>query len=261
MSDRIKIPVGKFADDEELKRKREKLKAQLLAGQSIPISPTGGQENDFIPRVCFPAEIEQIKATGILYGDDKMYKTYRVTSNFEHSNKIGFIFKNKPTQFLPVGVTGYYENGVLQFVDAKGNMLEKRPFPLWESWLNGKIEIEYTGRENYTGAGITIPTGSGYFGAYVHFPAEIEQVQSTGILYGDKVYGCYRVTSNSDYYNEIGVIFREKPAQLLPIGITGYYENGVLQFVDSKGRIYKKISYPLWESWLNGKIEIKIKYI
>jgi hypothetical protein len=41
MSKFIKIPAGKFADDEVLKRRREELKKKLLDGKKIPISPTG----------------------------------------------------------------------------------------------------------------------------------------------------------------------------------------------------------------------------
>jgi hypothetical protein len=201
----------------------------------------------------------------IVYGNHFNNTFYYVTSNSPQQKEIGRIFKEKPTEILSGDMlTGYYENGELKFEMSGNTRCYKHSYPLWESWLNGKIEIKYNELDNT----ITLKRkrevlrsrvcfGLRLSDFVVFYPAEIEIIQTTGILYGDRISGSYGVTSNSENYNEIGYIFKEKPSQLLPIGITGYYENGILQFVDAKGAICEKRPYQLWESWLNGKIEIK----
>ncbi|NDW17353.1 hypothetical protein D0T53_00295 [Dysgonomonas sp. 216] len=46
MNNKIYIPVGRFADDEALKKKREELKKKLLEGQKIPIGTDGNVTDD-----------------------------------------------------------------------------------------------------------------------------------------------------------------------------------------------------------------------
>jgi len=133
---------------------------------------------------------------------------------------------------------------------------------------------------------ISIPTKSISFS--VHFPAEIELLKGEGYLYGYKfahytygnLWGAYFITSNVPYsarkpgeirlfpanyiqgdyefgHEEIGKIYKEQPAEYLD-ELTGFYENGELHFVfGKKGVPCLKEPYSLFESWLNGKIDIK----
>jgi len=87
------------------------------------------------PVVCFPAEVEKEKHIGKLYGyfvEDTNY--YNVTALAVDDNKyfseIGEIFVEKQVQALVNKLIGYYESGVLQFVDAEGNICKKEPYSL-----------------------------------------------------------------------------------------------------------------------------------
>ncbi|MDR1553510.1 MAG: ThiF family adenylyltransferase [Prevotellaceae bacterium] len=87
------------------------------------------------PVVCFPAEIEKEKQTGKLYGyfvEDTNY--YNVTALADDGNKriaeIGEVCADKPTESSADKLTGYYENGVLQFVDSEGVACKKEPYSL-----------------------------------------------------------------------------------------------------------------------------------
>ena len=84
------------------------------------------------------------------------------------------------------------------------------------------------------------------------FPAEIEREKKTGKLYGYFVEstGYYNITTFGEedvnhVQAEIGEVFAEKPATPPTDKLTGYYENGVLQFVDSESNICKKEPYSL----------------
>jgi molybdopterin/thiamine biosynthesis adenylyltransferase len=87
------------------------------------------------PVVCFPAEIEKEKQTGKLYGyfvEDTNY--YNVTALAYEGNErvaeVGKVFAEKPTTKSADKLTGYYENGVLQFVDSEGVVCKKEPYSL-----------------------------------------------------------------------------------------------------------------------------------
>ena len=179
MSDRIKIPVGKFADDEalrrkreekrkeregvvcqlpiskfaddELRRKREELKARLFASKdNVDIYPIISYPHPHnIVVIYYPAEIETMQGTGALYGEKSgdYHISFYVTTNIASQQKIGEIFKEKPTDIPDNTLIGYYRDGVLEF-DFKSvqgfHYCSKKPYSLFESWLNGKIEIKYT---------------------------------------------------------------------------------------------------------------------
>ncbi|MDR1553507.1 MAG: hypothetical protein LBS69_08620 [Prevotellaceae bacterium] len=114
---------------------------------------------------------------------------------------------------------------------------------------------------------IRIPVVDQFIG--IHFPADIEIMKGTGILYGYGFGHClrghfieiYYVTFNVPHtkpeYHKIGEIFKERPAQNLSEGVTGFYENGKLKFEMLNGTLDEKQSYPLFESWVNGEIDIK----
>ena len=150
-------------ENEELKRKREELKRRLfehkqeqLHTSAAPISIPYGRDpcgrGQFFD-ILFPSEIEMFKGEGTLYGyraniygdrmNDGLY--FHITSNKPSSEceEIGKIFKERPEQYLSEGITGFYENGELQFINYYGNQCKKVPYPLFESWLNGKIDIKY----------------------------------------------------------------------------------------------------------------------
>ncbi len=273
------IPAGKFAEDEEeLIRKREELRRRLLNGDKISFENSSvSQDAITIPisyscHIRYPVEIENSQSTGIIYGQchrhahkTQYWSLYLVQTNKVtiESKEIGRIFEEKPMQIPKEGITGYYENGVLRFVNSDGIICEKHPYPLFESWLNGKMEIEYfqTLRHKREEIREQLKRHGLYAQTFICFPAELEQIQATGIFYGNMVcWGYdkrYYISSNSEKQNELGIIYKEKPIQFLPIGITGYYENSVLQFVNSKGIACMKNSYPLFESWLNGEMGIK----
>jgi molybdopterin/thiamine biosynthesis adenylyltransferase len=86
--------------------------------------------------VCFPTEIERKKQTGKLYGyfiENTNY--YNITAVGENDvnrvqTEIGEIFAEKSAT-LPTGkLAGYYDNGVLQFIDSEGNICKKEPYSL-----------------------------------------------------------------------------------------------------------------------------------
>lgn len=87
----------------------------------------------------------------------------------------------------------------------------------------------------------------------VYFPSELEGRKFTGKLYGYFVEGTngYNVTAFGENdancaQTLIGEVFAEKPAEIAAPGtLTGYYENGVLQFIDSEGVVCKKEPYSL----------------
>lgn len=321
MNENFEIPTGRFADNEdELRQKRKELKEKLLRKSKILcISSDGIHKNE----VHYPAEIETIKAEGILNGDivHKGLDTYfLVSSNSSEHQEIGRIFKERPSQFLSKGVTGFYENGELKFVvDKNGIGCQKVPYPLFESWLNGKIDIKYL-VERFTADEalkrkrelLKSRTPCKLFNyEVVCFPAEIETMRGEGALYGHHTNYNYFVTSNKSFSDcsRIGTIFKEKPIEVfqkwkelridkeeselrkklleeeckrnggimipsawegaffnLHIALIGYYEHDVLQFVTflnrkgeiiPEGIICPKRPYPLFESWLNGRIDIK----
>ncbi|MDR0540991.1 MAG: hypothetical protein LBH19_02135 [Dysgonamonadaceae bacterium] len=136
MATLLKIPNGCFAadDNEELRRKREELKRKLLG----------------VPKyyIHFPAEVETARLEGILYGnilkdEETGILHYYITSNSRQNLEIGRIFKEKPAQPLSGNMlTGYYEDGLLLF-RVQDSLCRKEPYPLFESWISGKIEIKY----------------------------------------------------------------------------------------------------------------------
>ena len=87
------------------------------------------------PTVCFPAELEKEKYTGNTYGyfvEDTNY--YNITSLSNDGKKriteVGEIFSEKPEQRPANKLIGYYENGILQFIDPEGAVCKKEPYSL-----------------------------------------------------------------------------------------------------------------------------------
>ncbi|GHT23881.1 hypothetical protein AGMMS4957_16050 [Bacteroidia bacterium] len=88
------------------------------------------------PTVCFPAELEQEKYAGKLYGyyveNTNYYNIVSLTQKSEHKNlvKIGEVFAEKPEKAVKNKLTGYYENNILQFVDTENILCKKEPYSL-----------------------------------------------------------------------------------------------------------------------------------
>ncbi len=88
------------------------------------------------PTVCFPAELEQEKFTGKLYGyyveDTNYYNIVSLIGKNENKNvvEIGEVLVEKPSE-MPLGkLTGYYENDVLNFVNNEGKTCKKERYSL-----------------------------------------------------------------------------------------------------------------------------------
>jgi hypothetical protein len=269
MDDKVmKIPAGRFAEDNEaLRRKREELKRKLLGLppdastdevdeviQKRLIEDRWKEKEQYIPKIYYPAEIETMKITGTIYG------YFNIVTSFYHRlgcEKIGEIFKEKPIEYLSEGITGFYENGNLHFI-RNGVEWKKKPYSLFEIWLDGKIDIDYANveverlykfydwircRDEKT---ISIPRGKLGFCGSIHLPQEIEMMKGEGVLFGKikSVEGnnWVFVTSNklSSDCEEIGRIYNEIPNGILPKGAIGFYYKNELIFVnnnaDRRGR-------------------------
>ncbi len=88
------------------------------------------------PTICFPSELESGKQTGKLYGyfiENTNY--YNVTAFGENDVncaqlELGEVFQEKPAELLSGELTGFYENGVLQFIDSESVVCKKEPYSL-----------------------------------------------------------------------------------------------------------------------------------
>ena len=213
MSDRIKIPVGKFAiSDEELKRKREELKRRLLNGEKIPISPTGNaiptipMSNDaFTPRniVYFPnnLDLEKMEYTGNLYGAYDTYNnTYTIISTYDEKGiesefYIGKILAEKPTML-------FYGSEMDKLIEIENHLIR-----LKEDMRELKSAVDNL---RYNSLGITIPSGISLM------PPYFWQVAFERLL-GFERYGYGYGYENEKSNNKI----------------IGFYENNMLWFVNS----------------------------
>ena len=88
------------------------------------------------PVVHFPAELENEKQTGKLYGyyveSTNHYNIISIIINDinKPQSEIGEVFKEKSSQILCGKLMGYYENDILQFVDYEGVTCKKEPYSL-----------------------------------------------------------------------------------------------------------------------------------
>lgn len=244
----LKIPKCSVAvDDEEsrLIQKRNELKQRLLNNPPHPFRN--------ISKIYLPHEVEIAKLTGILFGYETINSCYVTSNQDKKENEICRIFDTKPKQNLSAGITGYYENGVLKFENPDGSKCEKQTYKLFEKWMEGKIELIYNPPKeiqipNFTTCSKPI--------IYIYLPEEIINFRITGILYGYRKKNFY-VTSNSERYETgIGQIFNSKPAQILPYGLTGYYENNKLHFEHSPEFALRIRSFKLFDGWIKGDIDL-----
>lgn len=122
------------------------------------------------PSVYFPTEIENVHYVGDLYG---LYientNTYNVVSLGEDPRyptivKIGAINEQRP-ESLPKGmVTGYYENGTVEFVAPDGKTCKKEPYSLKMDLFSRNVGILESDVMLKTGA---ILVGCGSVGSLV----------------------------------------------------------------------------------------------
>ena len=87
------------------------------------------------PTVYFPVELEKEKYTGKIYGyyvdDTNHYNVISLKGNDVYKNiiEIGEVFNTNPTESLNK-LSGYFENGKIQFTDTHGERCKLEPYSL-----------------------------------------------------------------------------------------------------------------------------------